>query len=123
MILKKKLISKKSESLFVLYKFLKMIFFAILLFNSFLLCLYISGNFQSFSTESQSLILSILSHSSIFLILFAILMIIGNIIFIVKGIVSIKSRILSMFFYFLCLILGIVFMIVSELVILASKGF
>ncbi len=123
MILKKKLISKKSESLFVLYKFLKMIFFAILFFNSFLLCLYISGNFQSFSTESQSLILSILSHSSIFLILFAILMIIGNIIFIVKGIVSIKSRILSMFIYFMCLILGIVFMVISELVILASKGF
>jgi hypothetical protein len=122
MTLKKQLINKKSESLFVLYKFLKMIFFVVFLFSSFLFCLYIIGNFQSFSDKSQKYILSLLSVSSIFLILFSICMILGNIILMIKKVGLSRKRLLSIFFYFLSFIFGIFITIFSELIIFASSG-
>lgn len=105
-----------------LYRLIKNIVFSLFLFCLVLLVLYIAGNYQNFQTESQQLILSTLSFSSIVLLIFSILIFGETIIRLITKGEKLKSVavLLTMIFNILFSIFGMSF---SNIVYYLSEGF
>ncbi|EID84170.1 hypothetical protein MSI_23880 [Treponema sp. JC4] len=112
----------KKHPLSFLYRLIKNIVFSLFLFCLVLLVLYIAGNYQNFQTESQQLILSTLSFSSIVLLIFSILIFGETIIRLITKGEKLKSVavLLTMIFNILFSIFCMSF---SNIVYYLSEGF
>ena len=112
----------KKHPLSFLYRLIKNIVFSLFFFCLVLVVLYIAGNYQNFQTESQQLILSTLSFSSIVLLLFSILIFGETIIRLItkgeklKSVVVLLIMIFNIFFSIFC-------MSFSNIVYYLSEGF
>lgn len=112
----------KKHPLSFLYRLIKNIVFSLFFFCLVLVVLYIAGNYQNFQAESQQLILSTLSFSSIVLLIFSILIFGETIIRLVTKGEKLKSVavLLTMIFNIL---FSLVCMSFSNVVYYLSEGF
>ncbi|WP_027727610.1 hypothetical protein [Treponema sp. C6A8] len=112
----------KKHPLSFLYRLIKNIVFSLFFFCLVLVVLYIAGNYQNFQAESQQLILSTLSFSSIVLLIFSILIFGETIIRLITKGEKLKSVavLLTMIFNIL---FSLVCMSFSNVVYYLSEGF
>jgi hypothetical protein len=112
----------KKHPLSFLYRLIKNIVFSLFFFCLVLVVLYIAGDYQNFQTESQQLILSTLSFSSIVLLLFSILIFGETIIRLITKGEKLKSVavLLAMIFN---IIFSVICMSFSNIIFYLSEGF
>ena len=112
---------EKKVSNTLAYKLPMIITMALTLFCLLIVTLYIIGNYQNFLDESQNLLLSVLSYTSIFNMLLSIVLLSETIIKIVTEKYKFKN-IVNMVMLTFFIILSFIFLIVSNVVNFISMG-